>query len=159
MRQVSDRIRMLRGTRVKSDRADRDRHVARPLITLPKCPSALSVEARREFRRTGAKLVSLGLASEIDHAMLGGYADAFARWCRATRELEADGRLVIEGPNHSVYANPLIKIAESAATSMRRFAVEMGLSAASRTRTPAVPVVALTPESNAAEEKFFGPMR
>jgi P27 family predicted phage terminase small subunit len=159
MRQVSNRIRMLRGTGVKTDRADRDQHVARPPITLPRCPRELSPEAKREFRRVGAMLVRLGLVSEIDHAVLAGYASSFALWCRAGRELQADGRLLVPGPNGVLYANPLIRIAETAATSMRRFAVEMGLSAASRTRTPAVPVVALTPESNAAELKFFGPGR
>lgn len=156
MRQLHDRIRMLRGTSVKTDRADRDKHLARPRIRLPKCPAELSPEAKREFRRTGAKLVALGLVSEIDHMVLAGYADAFARWCRATRELEADGRLVIEGPNHSVYPNPLLRIIETSGTAMRRFGEQMGLSAASRTRTPAVPV-ALTSAESSAELKFFGP--
>lgn len=145
---------MLRGTSVKTDRADRDKHLARPRITLPKCPPELSPEAKREFRRTGAKLMQLGLASEIDGAMLAGYADSFARWCAATAALRADGRLLVPGPNGVLYANPLIKISESAATSMRRFAVEMGLSAASRTRTPAVPVA--TSAASDAERRFFG---
>ena len=158
MRQVSDRIRMLRGTSVKTDRADRDRHVAKPSLTLPRCPRELCAEARREFRRIGAKLVALGLVSEIDGAMLAGYADSFARWCAATAAFRADGRLLVPGPNGVLYANPLIKISESAATSMRRFAVEMGLSAAARTRTPAVPV-ALTSAESSAELKFFGPER
>jgi P27 family predicted phage terminase small subunit len=97
------------------------------------------------------------MPSEIDRAVLGGYCDSFARWCAATEALRTDGRLLVPGPNGVLYANPLIRIAESPATAMRRFATEMGLSAASRTRTPAVPV-ALTPES-AAELKFFGPGR
>jgi P27 family predicted phage terminase small subunit len=158
MHQVSQRIKLLRGTGAKTDRADRDKHVARPRITLPKCPAELSPEAKREFRRTGAKLVALGLVSEIDHMVLAGYADSFSRWCRATRELEADGRLVIEGPNHSVYPNPLLRIIETSGTAMRKFGEQMGLSAAARTRTPAIPV-ALTSAQTAAELKFFGPGR
>jgi P27 family predicted phage terminase small subunit len=154
MQRVSEQIKLLRGSATRSDRRDRDKHLARPRITLPKCPPELSPEAKLEFRRTGAKLMQLGLASEIDGAMLAGYADSFARWCAATAALRADGRLLVPGPNGVLYANPLIKISESAATSMRRFAVEMGLSAAARTRTPAVPV-ALMSES-AAEERFFG---
>jgi len=154
MREVSQRVKLLRGTATRSDRRDRDKHLAKPPIALPKCPPELSPEAKREFRRTGAKLVALGLVSEVDTAVLGGYSGAYALWLKATRELEADGRLLVPGPNGVHFKNPLIGIIESAATSMRRFATEMGLSARSRTTVPAVPVAVSS--SSAAERRFFG---
>ena len=156
MRQVSDRIRMLRGTGVKTDRADRDRHIARPPLELPKCPPGLSREARAEFRRVGSMLVRLGLVSTIDGAVLAGYATSYALWLKASRELEQDGRLVIAAPNGATYRNPLLAIIETTGSAMRRFGEAMGLSAASRTRTPAVPVAPITVAGSAAEKRFFG---
>ncbi len=75
---------------------------------------------------------------------------------KATAELTQDGRLVIEGPNHSMYPNPLLRIIETTGTAMRRFGESMGLSAKSRTAVPAVPVTVATSHAEAAEKRFFG---
>jgi P27 family predicted phage terminase small subunit len=112
---------------------------------IPTCPSCLDAAAKREWSRLSKELLSLGLLTSIDRAMLASYCDAWSRWSQATAELQqlrrAKGKsvLVVATPAGNPIQNPLIGIINTAADQCRKFGVELGLSPASRSRLAVEP--------------------
>jgi phage terminase small subunit len=51
----------------------------KPELVAPTCPSHLSREAKREWRRIVPELEKLGLLTRIDRAALAAYATAYGR--------------------------------------------------------------------------------
>src|SRR2546428_14178157 len=77
---------------------------------LPSCPPHLQGEARREWRRTGRKLVECGLVTEVDKAALALYCQAWARWVEAEGQLAKFGT-VIKGHDGYPVRSPYLPIA------------------------------------------------
>lgn len=106
---------------------------------IPTCPSHLNRDARAEWRRISAELVMLGLLTCVDRAALAAYCSAYARWAAAEKAVAKFG-LVIKSPKSGFpIANPYVGIANTALDLMRKFAVEFGLTPASRTRLQVEP--------------------
>lgn len=103
---------------------------------LPRCPSHLSVEARREWRRVSAELYAQGLLTRVDRAALAGYCQAYGRWVRAEEAL-AQSSLVVKTVAGNIIPNPYLAIANRAMDDMRRFMVEFGMTPSSRSRITA----------------------
>src|SRR3954470_22329956 len=77
-------LKVLRGT-FRKDRV----HSAEPQpeAAMPTCPSFLSKEAKKEWRRLSGELYILGLLTRLDRAALAGYCAAYARWAEAEAHL------------------------------------------------------------------------
>lgn len=104
-----------------------------PRRALPPCPRWLSARARAEWRRLARELYDAGVLTTVDRAALAGYCVAFARWQEAEEVVSAKG-MVVKTTNGNLIQNPYLTIANRAMDDMRRFAVEFGMTPASRTR-------------------------
>lgn len=103
---------------------------------MPKCPTHVKREARREWKRVSEELYAAGLLESVDRAALAAYCMAYSRWVSATKELEGkDLMLVTE--NGYCYPNPLISIAKAASDEMRRYMADFGMTPASRSKVTA----------------------
>ncbi len=110
-----------------------------PRSKLPPAPPHLTGEARKEWYRTGRKLLAHGLVTEIDGGALALYCQAWARWVEAEQQLARYGT-VIKSPNGYPIPSPYLPIANRAMEQMARLLVEFGMSPSSRSRvTPAAP--------------------
>src|SRR2546421_10746525 len=112
-----------------------------PRPKLPPCPSHLRDEARKEWFRTGRKLLTFGLMTEIDIAALAVYCQAWGRWVEAEDQLHKFGT-VIKSPNGYPIPSPYLPIANKAMEQMTRLLVEFGMSPSSRSRVPVQPSAA-----------------
>jgi P27 family predicted phage terminase small subunit len=109
-----------------------------PDVSLPEPPAHLSDEAKREWRRVGALLVTLGLVSELDRAALATYCQAWGRWVEAEEALRQYG-VVIKSPSGFPIQSPFLAVANKALEQMRWALLEFGLTPASRTKVHAEP--------------------
>ena len=107
-----------------------------PEAKLPPCPPHIQGEARHEWRRTGRKLLALGLVTEIDTAMLAVYCVAWGRWVEAENMVRETG-LIIKTKGGELIASPMLRVAVEAMNQMTRAAAEFGMSPSSRTRVRA----------------------
>lgn len=104
----------------------------------PTCPSHLDKEAKKEWKRISVELTSLGLLTSVDRAALAAYCAAYSRWARAETNIQKFGD-VIKTPNGFAAPNPYVTIANRALDHMRKFAIEFGLTPASRSRLQVSP--------------------
>lgn len=112
-----------------------------PAPTIPKCPTFLKGEARREWKRISVELEKLKLLSEIDRAALAAYCENWAMFVLATKEIRENG-ITCLSPNGHVMQRPEIAIRNKAMMQMKTFLAEFGMTPASRTRisVPEAPV-------------------
>ena len=104
-----------------------------PPTKLPICPPHLQGEARKEWRRTGRRLLACGLLTEIDGAALALYCQAWARWVDAEAALVRYGT-VIRAKSGFPVQSPYLAIANKAMEQMTKLLVEFGMSPSARTR-------------------------
>ena len=110
----------------------------KPKVEIPRCPSHLNKEAKKEWKRISKDLVQLGLLSNIDRAALAGYCQAWGRWLESETLLREHGTL-IKSPSGFLMQSPILAIANKALEQMRQYLNELGLSPASRSRVTAAP--------------------
>ena len=127
---IPSRIIQLRGGTAHTHKKPRDQE-PQPEEKMPKCPKHLDDMARKEWRRAGKILQSIGLMTELDMAVLAGYCDAFSQWGEATEKVHETG-LVYKKKDGSPALNPYLKVAKEAYERMMRAAVLLGLSPSSR---------------------------
>ena len=84
-------LKRLQGT-FRGDRAVRNE--AQPAPGLPPCPKGLSPAARKEYRRTGKRLLAAGLMTKLDGPLLAGFAAVWSRWLDAEAELLRTGPVI-----------------------------------------------------------------
>jgi P27 family predicted phage terminase small subunit len=107
---------------------------------IPTCPTHLDATAKREWTRISRELIDIGLLTEVDRSALAAYCAAYSRWASAEKSIAKFG-LVIKSPKSGYpVANPFVGIANTALQIMHRFAIEFGLTPASRTRLQVEPV-------------------
>jgi P27 family predicted phage terminase small subunit len=109
-----------------------------PAPRLPACPPHLQGEARKEWTRTGRRLLACGLMTEIDSAALAAYCTAWARWVEAEESLRQFG-VVLKSPNGYPMPSPFLTIANKAMDQMTRLLAEFGMSPSSRARVSVSP--------------------
>lgn len=100
---------------------------------MPKCPTHVKREARREWKRVSQELYDAGLLESVDRAALAAYCIAYGRWVKATKELEGV-ELTLMTESGYTYPNPLLSIAKSASEEMRRYMADFGMTPASRAK-------------------------
>ena len=117
-------------------------------------PGWLLPVAREEWARVLPELERLDRLSPVDLQLLAAYCQAFGRWREAEAGIERDGVVLAirddKGTVKSVQPSPWAALALKHAAAMRSFAVELGLSPASRRRvspadSKAKPAGALAP--------------
>lgn len=110
----------------------------------PTPPAHLSDEAKVEWGRVVAILVSLKLMTQLDRAALAAYCQAYGRWVQAERALSAMAEkdtltrgLMIKTTGNNLIQNPLVGTANKAMGDMVRCAAEFGMTPSARTRLQA----------------------
>lgn len=93
----------------------------------PNPPTWMSREAKAEWKRVAPGLQRLDLLKEEDRAALTVYCETWARWVKATREVERVG-LTVPTDSGSVKRNPAVAVAEIAGSQLRAYAQEFGLT-------------------------------
>lgn len=111
----------------------------KPQVKAPACPTWVKGEARKEYRRVARLLVDMRVLTEADRAALLAYCAAYARWVKAEEEMAAEDfemvRTTDKGYRH---VNPWFTVANNSLKQMKAFAVELGLTPASRSRVSAI---------------------
>lgn len=119
-------VKELRGTR--PDRINRDEPKARK--GLPEPPEELSREGREIWDYTIEELRVMRVMSPADRDALVAYCEAVATHRRASRALALEDLLLVT--ERGYVKNPLIQIQRDAATLMKQFAAEFGLTPRAR---------------------------
>ena len=115
----------------------------------PRCPSHLSDEAKKEWRRISKELYYLGLLSKLDRAFLAAYCQVYARWVKAEQKISEEGEVFITEKGFPMQS-PWVSIANKAMDLMNKFGSEFGMSPSSRTR-----VQATQPKEKSLAELLF----
>jgi len=102
------------------------------LLAVPKAPSWLDAEGRREWVRMGEKLLALGLLTDLDLAAFLGYCQSYSTWVRAQRELKKGG-IIIE-VNGVMQRNPWAKVGDEAHTQLQAALKQFGMTPSARVR-------------------------
>jgi P27 family predicted phage terminase small subunit len=108
------------------------RHEPKPRLEMPRCPSHLDAEARREWRRVAPELHALGLLTAIDGDALAVYCTAWSQWVEAEKHLEEDGLVI--SVNGVERPSPWLRIANQAQRLVLDMAREFGMTPISRGR-------------------------
>lgn len=103
----------------------------------PECPEHLSEEARAEWHRLVDTLVSMGVITIVDRAVLAAYCQAYGRWVEAEQKLK-ETPLLFKTPSGYVQQSPWLGIANRQMELMGRHMAEIGLTPASRSRVIAM---------------------
>lgn len=99
----------------------------------PDCPDHLSEEAKAEWHRLVDTLVSMGVITIVDRAVLAAYCQAYGRWVEAERKLQ-ETPVLFKTPSGYVQQSPWLNIANRQMELMGRYMAEIGLTPASRSR-------------------------
>jgi P27 family predicted phage terminase small subunit len=96
------------------------------------CPDYLAGEAKIEWDRVHPLLLGAGVMTPAYLAALAGYCHWYGIWINAARELNRFGSLVkIDG---ETVKSPYFEIARRASAEYRAWAIELGMTAVSKTR-------------------------
>ena len=126
----------------------RNRSEPKPKAGAGTCPTWLSTEAKREWRRIVPELERLGLATTLDRALLAVYCDAWAQFQRTTKVLQQEGS-TFTTKGGFVRQRPEVAIQRAAVDTIRQLAAEFGLSPSARSR------IEVDPPPNGGLERFF----
>ena len=126
-----------------------NRHEPQPKAGLPRCPTQLSEEAKREWKRISKELERLGLLTVLDRAALSAYCQAWGRWIEAEERLRQHG-VIVKSPNGFPVQSPYLAVANRAMAQMGKLLVEFGLSPSSRSRIQ-------SPIDDLDDDEFLGP--
>jgi P27 family predicted phage terminase small subunit len=112
----------------------------KPKARLPRGPNWLDPIAKREWRRAGKLLNELGLMTEVYLMAFACYCTAVSDLTSAQKVLQKEG-LTCRYVNKNGYANivrrPQVQMKNDALKQIKAFAVEFGMTPASRTRVEA----------------------
>lgn len=100
----------------------------------PKCPSWLTANAKKEFKRVTKELDALNMLRAVDTASLAAYCQAFARWQSAEQQIDREGQTVAEPVlnkanevvGHKVKRHPATTIAKDERAAIHRAAALFG---------------------------------
>jgi P27 family predicted phage terminase small subunit len=119
---------------------------------IPKCPTQLSAEARREWKRITEQLYAAGLIANLDRSAIAIYCEAWATWGKAKAEVRKYGHVAFSS-NGTSYQHPSVGVMNTAAEMMRKMLIEFGCTAASRSKVVSLPGAK---EKSLADELFDG---
>jgi len=103
----------------------------KPKPIMPKCPSWLDKEAKKEWRRIAPLLQGIGLLTEIDGTALSAYCRDYSKWVQSEKELMLHGML-IKTPNGFIQQSPYVSIANNLMKLMNSYLDRFGMNPSSR---------------------------
>jgi len=115
----------------------------KPKAIVPRCPSWLDDEAKKEWARMSKRLDSLGMLTEVDGSAFAGYCQSYARWKQAEEFVTKHG-FVIKTPSGYLQQIPHVAIAQTYLKCMQKFCEEFGMTPSARSR--------LSGEDNSGED-------
>jgi P27 family predicted phage terminase small subunit len=98
-----------------------------------RCPSHLSKDAKREWRRIAPELDRLGLLTMIDQAALAAYCSCWALTVEAEKEIRELGAVIIDEKGRAL-RNPAVNILRDMFAQMRLYEIEFGMTPSARSR-------------------------
>jgi P27 family predicted phage terminase small subunit len=104
-----------------------------PSGLLPECPAGVSAPVREIWDYTVRELVTMGTAYAADRDSLLCYCEAVVTH-RKTCALLAKSDVLVKGALGNPVRNPLLAVQRDAASVIRAFAQEFGLTPSARTR-------------------------
>jgi P27 family predicted phage terminase small subunit len=108
-------------------------------VKVPRPPTWLKGEARREWFVIAPKLHAAGLLTNLDLRALAGYCVNFAQWLEAVGEIQRSGTVILGGKRKDApVQNPYVRIAREAHQAWSRALIEFGMTPSSRTRVKVV---------------------
>lgn len=135
-------------------RAEAEKKVARARAgRLPSPPAWLPAYGKTEWRRIVRILHTQGILEKTDRAALAAYCTAWADLRGAQKEIRKHGYLV-EGSGGTLKANPAVRIANAAATQIRAYCIEFGMTPSSREKVNPIQVTPPAEADPDAEEKL-----
>jgi len=129
-----DILKILQGTARKDRMKNKGQNVK---LKIPKRPSFLYGEGKKEWGRASQELFNLGLLTELDMAALAGYCQSYHHWIEAEKKIEKEGLIitVIDSQgSKQLRLSPYLKIADKFMAQMKSFLVEFGMTPSSRSR-------------------------
>lgn len=96
--------------------------------------NAVAIE---EWNRVVPQLLEIDVVGNLDRTSIGGYCNAYARWIKASKELEKMPLAYVDKATGRTKANPYIDIQIKYAQEMRKFAEQCGLTISSRLKAAA----------------------
>ncbi|MBI4302171.1 MAG: phage terminase small subunit P27 family [Chloroflexi bacterium] len=105
----------------------------RPRSEVQKCPSWLSTEAKREWRRATSELAGQGILTALDRGILALYCQTFASLRQREAVLAGRGRTYLT-PSGQVRQWPEVAIAQAEKAMLRQLAADLGLTPTARAR-------------------------
>ena len=104
-----------------------------PVSFIPAPPACLDRIAKVEWERISAELFGLGLLTNIDMAALAGYCQAYSRWYQESMKMKRESSVIKTALGNRIQ-NPRIGIMNTAASEMRKFLIEFGMTPSSRSK-------------------------
>ena len=105
----------------------------KPPVKALACPKDLSKEGKKEWRRLCRELEQEGVLTNWDMRIFEQYCDAYAKWKEATNFLNERGLFYIT-PSGYPQQFPQVAIAQKYSVLMHKYAQELGLTPAARSR-------------------------
>ncbi len=102
-----------------------------PEATMPRCPSHLNAEGKREWRRVANRLHKAGLLTYVDRGLLAAYCNSYGRWVEAEQMLAKHGMVQIT-PNGFEGKSIWLTISDKSLDQMLKTARDFGLTPSSR---------------------------
>lgn len=103
------------------------------IVKIQSAPRHLDPVAKKEWRRTGKKLIGLGLLTDIDLPAFAAYCQQYSTWVMATEEIKKNGVLSY-AKNGFPMQSPFVAIQNKAQVEMRKWLTEFGMTPSSRSR-------------------------
>lgn len=106
----------------------------KPKLALPRPPTFMTKEAKKEWRRVIKHLHENQLMSHLDVAALAAYCTHYSRWVEAEKKIQELNTLIIKAPSGYPQNNPYLGIANRSLEMMHKFLVEFGMTPSARAR-------------------------
>lgn len=102
-----------------------------------RCPTWLDKIAKKEWNRIVKELKAAELMTNVDVTALAVYCDTYSKYIDATEQLSKEDLTYVytnKSGAKNVVEHPLVRIAKGYAELMKKYAVEFGLTPASRAK-------------------------
>lgn len=120
----------------------------KPKPIAPKCPTWLSKDAKKEWKRVVPELEKLTLATGIDLGVLATYCQAWADYQDAQMRMHAPGHGIIVMGTKGLCKHPAWQVSRDAAMLMLKCSAELGMTPSARGQMKIAP----TKDDNPLEE-------
>ena len=126
---IPTHLKIIRGTR--QDRINKTE--PKPAASEPKCPTWLSTDGKKIWRRVAKQLKEMGMLFEADQDVICAYVQAVITHQEASKVVAKEG-IVVAGRRDEFVKNPALQVVRDNATLIRMLAGELGLTPAARAR-------------------------